>query len=142
MDEREKMARRPSKEQIIYANILVIGVWGGIALLFTTYFIYLAGLLPAHVDIALIPKIWGKGVDEYLALTQSPHGWGWVFLLGKGDFLNYLGFALLALMTLVCYTVLLKGYVTQKNWLFATIALLEILVLSLAASGLLGSGGH
>lgn len=142
MDELEKLAKRPSREQIIYANILTIGVWSGIALLFTTYFIYLFGVLPSHVDIPLITQIWGKGVDEYLHLTHSPHGWGWVSLVAKGDFLNYVGFALLALMTVVCYLVLVKGYLAKKDWIYAVIAILEIVVLSVAASGLLGSGGH
>jgi hypothetical protein len=140
--ERENQARRPSKEQIIYANILVIGVWSGIAIMVTTYFIYMAGILPPHVDIALIPSLWGKGVDEFLALTNAPHGWGWLFLLSKGDFLNYIGFVLLALMTIVCYLTLLKGYVRKKDWIYASIAVLEIAVLAVAASGLLGSGGH
>jgi hypothetical protein len=36
----------------------------------------------------------------------------------------------------------LRGYLRQKNWIFAIIAFLEILVLSLAASGILGTGGH
>ncbi len=133
---------RPSKEQVIYANILVIGVWVGIGLLFITYSIYLSGLMPSHVDISLITKIWGKGVNEYLEITHSPHGWGWVALLSKGDFLNYIGFAFLALMTVVCYLVLVKGYLAKKDWIYAGIAILEIVVLSLAASGLLGSGGH
>jgi hypothetical protein len=63
-------------------------------------------------------------------------------LLIKGDFLNYAGFALLALMTILCYLVLVRGYIRQKNWIFAGIALLEIVVLSLAASGIFGGGGH
>jgi hypothetical protein len=45
-------------------------------------------------------------------------------------------------MTVVCFLVLLRGYIQNKNWKFAVIAILEILVLSLAASGILGSGGH
>jgi len=77
-----------------------------------------------------------------LELTHSPHGWGWVALLSKGDFLNYIGFVLLALMTILCYLVLLRGYIRHKNWIFSTIAFLEIVVLSIAASGILGSGGH
>jgi hypothetical protein len=98
--------------------------------------------MPSHVDMDLIPKLWGHGVDEYLKLTNSPHGWGWVALLSKGDFLNYIGFAFLSFMTVLCYLVLVKGYIRKKDWIYATIAILEILVLSLAASGLLGSGGH
>ena len=142
MNAKANMASRPSKEQVIYANILVIGVWIGLALLFVTYFIYLSGLMPSHVEMSLITQNWDKGVNEYLEITQSPHGWGWVAFLGNGDFLNYIGFAFLALMTIVCYLVLLKGYFAKKDWVYATIALLEIAVLSIAASGLLGSGGH
>jgi hypothetical protein len=142
MNTPDKQALQPSREQIIYANLLIIGVWAGIFILVTTYTIYVTGILPSHVDISLIPSYWGKGVGEFLELTHSPHGWGWVPLLSKGDFLNYLGFALLALMTIFCYLVLVRGYVRQKNWIFTVIALLEIIVLSVAASGILGGGGH
>jgi hypothetical protein len=92
--------------------------------------------------MSLIPKLWGKGAGEYLEMTGSPHGWGWVALLSRGDFLNYIGFAFLALMTIICYLVLVRGYSRQKDWIYAGIAVLEIVVLSLAASGLLGAGGH
>lgn len=132
----------PSRDQIIYANLLVIGVWSGIVILITTYLVYISGLISSHVDMALIPTVWGKSVTEYLELTHSPHGWGWVSLLSKGDFLNYIGFVLLALMTIFCYMVLLRGYMRNKNWIFSCIAFLEIVVLSIAASGILGSGGH
>ena len=142
MDTQNKENLKASREQIIYANILVIGVWAGIFILVATYTIYLTGILPSHIELSLIPTIWGKGVGEYLEITHSPHGWGWVSLLAKGDFLNYIGLALLALMTIFCYLVLVRGYIRQKNWIFAVIALLEIVVLSVAASGLLGSGGH
>lgn len=142
MNTQANLASRPSNEQVIYANILVIGVWIGLALLFITYAIYLSGLMPSHVDMALVTGNWDKGVNEYLKITHSPHGWGWVAFLGTGDFLNYLGFAFLALMTVFCYLVLLKGYIAKKDWIYAVIAFLEIVVLSVAASGLLGSGGH
>jgi hypothetical protein len=142
MDAQANSASRPPKEQVIYANILVIGVWIGLAILFVTYAIYLSGLMPSHVDMSVITANWDKGVGEYLEITHSPHGWGWTSLLGTGDFLNYIGFVFLALMTVFCYLVLLKGYIAKKDWIYASIAFLEILVLSLAASGLLGSGGH
>jgi len=142
MNTQNDQALKPSREQIIYANLLIIGVWAGIFILVTTYVIYLTEILPPHVELSVIPKVWGKGVAEFSEITHSPHGWGWVSLLGKGDFLNYIGFVLLALMTIFCYLVLVRGYVRQKNWIFSAIAILEIIVLSVAASGILGSGGH
>ncbi len=142
MNTQKDEALKPSQEQIIYANLLLIGVWSGIIVLVATYFIYLTGILPSHVEMAVIPAAWGKGVTEYLEVTHSPHGWGWVALLAKGDFLNYIGFALLALMTIGCYLVLVRGYIRRRDWIFCVIALLEIVVLSLAASGIVGGGGH
>lgn len=142
MDHLTKEMLKPTREQIIYANLLILGVWAGIFILVATYAIYLIGILPSHVDMSLLPTLWGKGVDEFLELTHAPHGWGWVSLLGKGDFLNYIGFALLALMTILCYLVLVRGYSRQKDWIYTAIAVLEIIVLLIAASGLLGAGGH
>ena len=142
MNTLKKEDLQASREQIIYANLLIIGVFAGLIILVTTYAIYVTGILPAHIEISLIPTLWGKGVGEYLEITHSPHGWGWVHLLAKGDFLNYIGFAWLALMTIFCYLVLVRGYIRQKNWIFTVIAVLEIVVLSVAASGILGSGGH
>ncbi len=133
---------KPSKEQIIYANLLLMGMVAGIIVLIITYTIYLTGLLPSHVDMQLISANWGKGIHEYLEITHSPHGWGWIALLGKGDFLNFIGFTLLGTMTIICYLVLVRGYYREKNWIFTIISVLEIAVLSLAASGILGSGGH
>ena len=136
------LSAKASPEQIIYANILLIGVWTSIFLLFATYMIYLTGILDNHVEISLVISNWGKSVNEYLEITHSPHGWNWVSLLTKGDFLNYLGFAFLGLLTVFCFIILLRGYIRRNNYIYAIISFLEIVVLSLAASGIFGSGGH
>jgi hypothetical protein len=142
MNDKTQDDLQPSTEQLIYANLLLIGMWTGIFLLILTYFMYAAGILTPHVDMSLVTQYWGHGIHEYLAATNSPQGWGWVSLLGKGDFLNFVGLALLALMTILCYLVLVRGYIRQKDWLFSIICVLEVIVLSLAASGIFGAGGH
>jgi hypothetical protein len=133
---------KATKDQIIYANLLLIGMLSGIIILLITYTIYVTGLLPSHIDMSVISANWGKSIHEYLEITHSPHGWGWVALLGKGDFLNYVGFILLGTLTIFCYLVLVRGYFREKNWIYTGISILEIVVLSLAASGIFGSGGH
>lgn len=138
----DKQSLKPSREQIIYANLLLLGMVTGIIVMMITYAIYLAGFLPPHVDMSVISANWGKGIHDYLEITHSPNGWGWTALLLKGDFLNYIGFTLLGLMTIACYLVLVRGFFRKKDWIYAVISILEILVLSLAASGIFGSGGH
>ena len=142
MTERHDNKPATPPEQIIYANLLLIGVWFGLFLLLVTYTLYLSGVLPPHLPISEVPNKWSIGVDQYLHETHSPHGWGWTSLLNKGDFLNYVGFAFLALTTIGCYLALMRVYIRTKDWLFSTICALEIAVLLVAASGLLGSGGH
>ncbi len=133
---------KPMAEQITYANLLSWGVLVGLLMLTVTYVLYLSGLLTPHVETQIVIANWKKGVDAYMAATNSPHGWDWVHLIGKGDFINFIGIALLAGMTIVCYLVLLPGFLRRKERLYAIICVLEVLVLVVAASGILGAGGH
>ena len=133
---------KPMAEQITYANLLLAGAWTGIFLMMLTYIIYVTGILTPHVDVSLITNNWDKGVGEYLKITHSPHGWGWIKLLGTGDFINYIGLVIIAVLTIICYFILMVGYSRRKDRIYFAICLLEILVLSLAASGIFGSGGH
>jgi hypothetical protein len=137
----DNQSLKPTKEQIIYANLLLMGMVAGIIIMIITYTIYVTGLLPSHVDMQLISANWGKGIHEYLEITHSPQGWGGSACWERG-FLNYIGFTLLGTLTIICYLVLVRGYYREKNWIFTAISVLEIFVLSLAASGILGSGGH
>lgn len=130
------------KEQILYANMLFYGCWGGLALMAVTYLIYVFGVMDPHVSMNTVTEVWSKPVHDYLTVGQVPVGWGWATLLNKGDFLNFLGIALLAGMTLVCYVPLVGAYLKKKDTLFALIAVAEILVLAFAASGIVGGGAH
>jgi hypothetical protein len=132
----------PTREQVIYANMVIVGVWVGMALLFVTFGLYVFGVLEPYVPLEETPRNWGQGVTEYLEKTHWPTGWSWTGMLGRGDILNYVGFVLLAMLTVVGYSFLLVVYSKKKDRLFATICLLEILILMLAASGVLTSGGH
>lgn len=132
----------PMKEQMVYAKILQLGAWLGIFLLFITYSLYVLGVLAPHVPLEQVPQHWGENVHEFMQATGAPNGWGWADLLDTGDYLNYVGLALLALLTIVCYLILIPGYLKRKDLTYAIIAILEVLVLAVAASGILGSGGH
>ena len=66
---------KPMPEQLLYADILFKGAWLGIFLMMVTYSIYVFGIVTPHVDLNLVVQNWNKGVNEYLAITHSPHGW-------------------------------------------------------------------
>lgn len=133
---------KASPEQITYANLLFYGCWGGLGLMAVTYLLYVFGVITPHVPLEKIPLLWSQPVGTYLELGQVPTGWGWTVLLGKGDFLNFLGIVLLAGMTIVCYIPLIPAFLKRKEFVFAGLALAEILVLLVAASGIVGGGAH
>ena len=129
--------------QIKYANLLLYGSWLGIAVLAVTFFLYVFGVMPAFVNPAEIPQYWGMQSSEFLHEIGLHGGWEWIGLLHTGDFVNFLGIAFLAGLTIIGYTtLLLPAFIKKKDNTFVAIVVTEILVLVLAASGILGSGGH
>ena len=142
MSDTPKHTGKASPEQITYANMLFYGCWGGLALMAATYVLYVSGLLTPHVPLDLVPRLWSEPVGTYLTLGKVPHGWGWTALIGKGDFLNFLGIVLLAGMTILCYIPLIPAFLKRGEKGFALMALAEIIVLLVAASGIVGAGAH
>jgi len=130
------------KEQLLYADFLFWGCWGGLALMALTYIIYVTGLVSPHIPLEQVPALWAQPVKVYLEQGNVPTGWGWLILLGKGDFLNFLGIVLLAGLTIIAYIPLIPAFLKKGDMKFAIISLLEVLVLALAASGIVGAGAH
>ena len=130
-----------SEEELTYARWLDACTKIGFALLVGSFLLYITGVLPPHVPVHELPRVWSLPVERYLAATGMPSGWGWAALLGRGDILNFAGVAFLSMTTLICYLHILPILVRRRDHVFAAIVALEVIVLALAASGLL-SGGH
>jgi hypothetical protein len=90
-------------EQHVYARWLDVGTKIGFAVLLFTFAIYILGLLDPLVPPQDLVRLWSRPVDRYVSATGGPTGWGWLAHLGRGDYLNMLGVALLASITVVCY---------------------------------------
>ncbi|MSP95783.1 MAG: hypothetical protein EXR29_00880 [Betaproteobacteria bacterium] len=133
--------REIPQEHLVYAAWLDVGTKIGLGLLIATFALYVSGILPSHIAFSQLPHLWTLPVDRYLAASALPSGWGWLALLGRGDMLNFAGIVFLSLVTLGCYLRLAVLLVRRGDVVFCLIALAEIGVLALAASGLV-SGGH
>jgi amino acid transporter len=145
---RPELTAEASEEQLLYAKILNVGMYLGLGILLATFALYLSGLLAPAVPIEELPNYWNLSAHEYLEAInhQFLHrdelllGWDWVFVLNRGDFINFLGIAVLALVTIVCYLGILPTLFRKKDWIYGAIAVLEVLILVLAASGLVSAG--
>lgn len=129
-------------EQTAYADLLFYGCWAGLAIMLVTYSLYVLGVITPHVPLETMPQVWSHPVSLYLEKAQVPTGWGWASLLGKGDFLNFLGIVLLAGLSIICYLRTIPALFRKGDKLMGAIAVAEVLVLLLAASGIVGGGAH
>ncbi len=136
------MASHATEEQILYANILNKGMLIGLLGLVVTFIIYGAGILKPVIPLAEVQNYWVMPVGDYLAKTGIQAGWAWLGNLGAGDMLNFLPIAFLSLLTIFCYLAIIPGFLRKKDTAYAVIAIVEVIVLVVAASGILGSGGH
>jgi hypothetical protein len=142
MAEMNEQEAKASGEQLLYANILNKGMLLGIIVLLVTYAIYMAGLLPTLIPVEDIPKYWSMSVASFTHELGTPTGWAWLDSIGKGDYLNFVGIAILAAVSIFCYAAIAPGLIRKKETIMVVIVILEILVLCFAASGILKSGGH
>lgn len=133
---------KATEEQLIYAKVLDSGMKIGLIGLIVSFIVYLTGILEPYMPVKDLPKYWGLSVHQYLEATGIEQGWTWLRLLNKGDFLNFLGIALLAGVTIACYLAVIPIFFRKKDRIYAILAILEVLVLLLAASGILKTVGH
>ena len=133
---------KASPARLRYADTLFYGALLGFVTMLITYALYVFGVLTPQIPLEEMPRLWSQSAAAYRAAGNIPQGWGWLALVGKGDMCNFIGIAFLAALTIVCFVQLAIGLLRQKQWIMAIIAILEVLVLSLAASGVLVAGGH
>jgi hypothetical protein len=124
-------------EQLRYAKLVERCTWLGMALLVLTFLAYAVNLLPGEITPAQWPALWDKPVGDYIQLTGTPTGWGWLYKLHRGDFASLSGVAVLAGCSMLSVLSLIPIYLKERDRAYALIAVLQTFVLLLAASGML-----
>jgi hypothetical protein len=144
----EAKIEEAQSEQILYAKVLGIGMYIGLVILFITFGVYVSGVMTPAVPHDQVANYWNQGVHEYLEavnhdhlhLEHPPTGWAWVTMLGKSDFLNFIGIAILGGITIICYLAVVPTLLRKRDHAYVAMAVAEVVILSLAASGLLAVG--
>jgi hypothetical protein len=129
-----------SPEELRYAKVLDVSVKVGLGLLILTFAAYLSEILPPLIPFDQLPKYWGLPVKEFVKATNTPTGWGWLSLIGKGDMVNLVAIAFMAGVSAICSVAVLPIFARQGEKAHLVIAVLQILVLVLAASNILTAG--
>ncbi len=122
-------------EQLRYATVLHWSTVAGFIALVVTFAAYMLGWLPAYVPLDQLPQLWSLPTAEYLKATNTPTGWSWLFMMGRGDFAGQLGIAILAGCSIACILVIIPIYAKHRNGAYLAICILTIAVLLASATG-------
>ena len=140
MDEKQPAMLEASPEQLLYARILEIGMYIGLLVLFVTFGLYAFGIVDPYIPLDKISDYWSMNVNDYLKHAEIKAGWAWLGMLKYGDFINFIGVAILAGVTIICYAAIVPTLLKNNDKVYAILAVLEVIILSAAASGILTVG--
>ncbi len=139
---------RPQPEQLLYAKILEVGMLMGLVLLLVTFTLYLTRILPAVIPIDQLSDFWTMNVHDFLESLNEHYlhqehlltGWAWLSQVWKGDFINFVPIAILSAITIICYIGIVPVLLRKGDRAYVIMALVEVAILTLAASGILAVG--
>ena len=140
MSEKQPAMLEASPEQVLYARILEIGMYLGLLVLFVTFGLYAFGIVDPYIPLDKISNYWSMNVNDYLKHAEIKAGWAWLGMLKYGDFINFIGVAILAGVTIICYAAIVPTLLKNNDKVYAILAVLEVIILSAAASGILTVG--
>jgi hypothetical protein len=140
MDEKQPAMLEASPEQLLYAKILERGMYIGLLILFVTFGLYAFGIVDPYIPLDKISNYWSMNVNDYLKHAEIKAGWAWLGMLKYGDFINFIGVAILAGVTIICYAAIVPTLLKNNDKVYAILAVLEVIILSAAASGILAVG--
>ena len=123
-----------------YARWLAWGTRLGLLLLIVTFAIYVLGGHAPHVPIDHLPELWKHPAHELLDRIGVRSGWGWMASLPRSDMLVMAAIAVLATCSIPALLVAARVFQRSGERVLVAICVLEVLVLMLAASGLLAVG--
>jgi hypothetical protein len=140
MDKKQPAMLEATPEQLLYAKILERGMYLGLLVLFVTFGLYAFGIVDPYIPLDKISNYWSMNVNDYLEHAEIKAGWAWLGMLKYGDFINFIGVAILAGVTIICYAAIVPTLLKNNDKVYAILAVLEVIILSAAASGILAVG--
>ena len=117
--------------------------WGGrigMALLLAGFLAYVTGWVGPHVPMERVPDLWHLPAADMLREVGLRPGWGWAELLHRSDMLMLGAIAFLASCSALCLAAVIPLFHARGERIFVAICVIEIAVLTLAASGVLAFG--
>jgi hypothetical protein len=128
------------REQTCYARLLLYGGWTSLIALVLGFIVYAVGVLPPLIEVEELSAVWSLSSQHLREQRGHPSGWNWLYLLRYGDIFNLMGIALLASCSAVPLLAVSRLYWLRRDRMYALLSGAQVMVLLLAASGLVAVG--
>jgi hypothetical protein len=127
-------------EQLRYAQWLHWSGWLGLAVLVAAFLVYATGLVAPAIPLARLPELWKLSSQDFMQLHGLEGGWHWIRALNRSDMLNVLAIAILSGCSALPLLAVTPIYLRRGDRIYASLCLLVVGVLVLAASGVISAG--
>jgi len=135
----DRQGRYASPEELRYATVLAVGGRLGLLALILVFALYVSGAISPLVPLASLPEYWKLSAREFAALTHHPTGWTWLEQIAFADIATLAPIAFLAGVSVLCSLAVLPQFLRRRDVVHAAILVLQIVVLVIAASNILGA---
>ncbi len=129
---------RAADPETRFAAVLHWGSRAGLFVMLVTYALYVSGAARPLIPLKDLPRLWRLPSAEFRAQTGAPARWDWLRLLDKGDMMNFLGMAMLGVVSILCLLATAPLFFKQGDRLYGWLAIAEACILAAAASGWMG----
>ncbi len=119
----------------LYGGVAVIGL----SLIAVMFALYVSGLAETRVPAAEVASYWHLDAETYAEETGTPVGWEFLRNLAFGESLSFGSLIFMALAVIICLAVMVVTFMKSRNLAFAAVVLLQIVVLVVAATGLISA---
>jgi hypothetical protein len=126
--------------QGVYATLLRRFTAVSIVFLTIGFLLYFFQIIPAFIDIEKVSGMIQQKLVDYKTQTGIPTGWGWLDLVKYADYISFAAIAFMAGVSIFVYLLLVYVFFKCRDYIFFSIAIIQILVFILAASGLIKAG--
>ncbi len=137
---KDDLSRYASDNQLLLATLYRFVTLIGFTFIAAGFVLYVSGVLPARIPVDEVSSYWHLSAQEYAAQTGTPYGWDLIREIATGDMISLASLVLMALAVIVCLVIMVFAFLKSRNLIFAAAAVVQTVVLVLAASGVVS--GH
>jgi len=132
--------RYASDAQLILAKLYHGASIIGLTLIAAAFTLYAAGVLSSNVTVAEVTSYWHLDAAAYAEQTGTPVGWGFLKELFRGDCLTFGSLLFMAMAVILSLAIMVAVFMRKRKPEFAVMALLHIVILLVAAAGVVSGG--